>query len=98
MMIQLANGEEALDCSAVFKWYKHFAQERDILEDDEHTGWPRTFRTEHNIQEVSMLVHANRSQMVDQVTATAVGIRHGTCHKILSDDLNMSRATVFHMA
>jgi hypothetical protein len=30
--------------------------------------------------------------MVDEVAATA-RISHGTCHKILSDDLNLSRVT-----
>jgi hypothetical protein len=36
------------------------------------------------------LAHANCSQMVDQVAAVAAGISHGTCHKILSDELKMS--------
>jgi hypothetical protein len=62
------------------------------LEDDEHTGWPRMVRTELKIQEVATLVCADRSQMVDEI-ATAAGISHGTCHKILSDDLHMSRVT-----
>jgi hypothetical protein len=30
--------------------------------------------------------------MVDEIT-TAAGISHGTCHKILSDDPNISRVT-----
>jgi hypothetical protein len=29
---------EALGRSAVFKWHKRFAQGRNSLEDDEHTG------------------------------------------------------------
>jgi hypothetical protein len=61
------------------------------LEDDEHTGWPRMVRTELKIQEVAMLVRANHSQTVDEIAAA--GISQGTCHKILSDDLNMSRIT-----
>jgi hypothetical protein len=28
--------------------------------------------------------------MVDEIAVAAAGISHGTCHKILSDDLNMS--------
>jgi hypothetical protein len=61
------------------------------LEDDKHTGWPRTVGTELKIQ-VATLVHANRSQTVGEIAAAA-GISHGTCHNILSDDLNMSRVT-----
>jgi hypothetical protein len=91
-MIKQAHGEEALGHSAVFKWQKCFAEGRDSLEDDEHTGRPRTVRIELKIQEVAILVCANRSQMVDEIT-TAAKISHATCHKILLDDLNMSRVT-----
>ena len=49
-------------------------------------------RTERKIEEVAMLVHANRSQSVDDFAA-AVGVSHGTGYKILTDDLNMSRVT-----
>jgi hypothetical protein len=52
------------------------------------------------IQEVTMLMSANCSQMVDE-GAEAVdegaeagaGLFHGTCHKIMSDNLNMTRVT-----
>jgi hypothetical protein len=73
----------------VFKWHKRFAQGRDSLEDDEHTSRPRTVRTELKIQEIATLVHANRFQTVNEI-AGAAGISHGTCHKILPGDLNMS--------
>jgi hypothetical protein len=49
-MIKHAYREEALGCSVVFKWHKRSAQGRDNLEDDEHTGQPRTFRSELKIQ------------------------------------------------
>jgi hypothetical protein len=68
------------------------------LEDDEHTGPPRTVRTELKIQEAAALVRTNSSQTVHEVAAEAVGISHGSYHKIMSDDLNMSRVlpiTVF---
>ena len=61
----------------------------DILEDGVRTDRPRTIRTKPKIEEVATLVRANRSQSVDDL-AVAVGICHGTRHKILSDDLNMS--------
>jgi hypothetical protein len=64
------------------------------LEDDEHTGQPRIVRTELKIQEVAMLVRTKHSQMADEIiAAAAAGIYHGTCHQILSDDLNMSFVT-----
>ena len=39
-----------------------------------------------------MLVRANRSQSAGDLAAP-VGISHGMCYKILTDDLNMSRVT-----
>jgi DNA-binding CsgD family transcriptional regulator len=86
-MIKQAYGKEAWG-----KRHKRLAQGREISEDDEHTGRPRTARTELTIQEVATLVRANRSQTADEIAAAA-GISHGTLHKILSDDLNMSRVT-----
>jgi hypothetical protein len=43
-IIKQAYSEEALGRSAVFKGQKRFAQGRDSLEDDEHTGQPRKVR------------------------------------------------------
>ncbi|KAJ4446453.1 hypothetical protein ANN_13149 [Periplaneta americana] len=53
---------------------------------------PQTNRTGRKIEEVAMLVRADRFQSVDDLSAPA-GTSHGTCHKILSDDLNMSLGT-----
>jgi hypothetical protein len=76
--IKQACGKEALGCSAVFKWHKHFAQGRDSLQDDDHTSWPRMVRTELRIQEVAMLVRTSHAQLVYEIAAAA-----GTCHNIL---------------
>jgi hypothetical protein len=70
-----------------------FVQGRDSLEDDEHTGQPRIVRTELKIQEDVTLVRANHSQTVDEIPAAEIS--HGTCHKFLSDDLNMSCVTQY---
>jgi hypothetical protein len=97
-MIKQAYGEEVFGHSGVFKWHKCFAQGRDSLEEDEHISQPRTVRTELKIQEVVTLVRTKCSQMVDEIAAAAAaaaaaGISHGTCYKILSDDLNISHVT-----
>jgi hypothetical protein len=61
-MNKQAHSEEALGRSSVFKWHKYFAQGRDSMEGDVHTGRPRTIRTELKIKAVATLVRANRSQ------------------------------------
>lgn len=91
-LIRQVYGEDALGRSAVFKWHQRFSQGRDSLEDDQRMGRPPTVRTERKIEEVATVVRANRSQSVDDIAA-AVGVSHGTCHKILTEDLNMSRVT-----
>ena len=57
------------------------------------TGRPQKVRTERKIEGVAMLVRANRFQSVDVLAAAVVGVSHGTCYKILTDDLNMSHVT-----
>lgn len=94
-MIKQVYGDEAFGRSAVFKWHQRFAQGRDSLEDDDRSGRPKAVRTERKIEEVATLVRANRSQSVDDIAA-AVGISHGTCHKILTDDLSMSCVSKHH--
>ncbi|KAJ4436457.1 hypothetical protein ANN_19090 [Periplaneta americana] len=91
-MMQQVYGEDAVSRSVVFRWHRRFLQGRDSLEDDVRTGRPQTIPTERKIQEVATLVRANRSHSVDDTAAT-VGVSHGTCYKILSDDLNMYRVT-----
>lgn len=92
IMIQQVYGEEAMGRSAAFKWHKRFAEGRDSLDDDAHTGRPRTARTEGKILEVQRVVRDNRSQSIDDIAA-ATGISHGSCHAILTEDLNMSRVS-----
>jgi hypothetical protein len=68
---------------------QRFAQRRDSVE-DEHTGHPRSVKTELQIPEVAMFVHASYSQILHGVAAW---ISHGTCPRILYDDLNMPHTT-----
>ena len=91
-MMKQVYDDDALGRNAVIKLHQRFSQGRDSLEVDEHTDRPQTIQSERKIEEVAMLVRANSFQLIDDLAA-AVGISHGTCHKILSDDLNMSRVT-----
>lgn len=75
-VIKQVYGEEALGHNAVLKWHKCFACERDSMECDKHTGWPRTARTELRSQDIATLVCLNCCKMVDEVVAKGIG--HGT--------------------
>ena len=51
-----AYGNEALNRSNVFRWYSRFRDGRELVEDDERDGRPKSTRTEVNIAAVAKLV------------------------------------------
>ena len=75
--MQQVYGHDALSRNFVFRWQWRFSQGRDSLEDVVPTGRSQTVRTERKIEEVALLVRANRSQSVDDLPA-ALGVSHGT--------------------
>ena len=91
-MRQQVHDDDALSRSVVFRWHHSFSKGRESLEGYVRTDRPQTVRTERTIDEVAMLVRTNRSQSMDD-HAAAVRVSHGTCYKILTEDLNMSRVT-----
>jgi hypothetical protein len=66
-MMKQVYSEEALHRTAVFKWHQRFAQGRESLGDDECSGWPKAVRTEGKIEDVTTLVYANCSQLIDDI-------------------------------
>jgi hypothetical protein len=49
VLVQKANGNEALNRSYVFRWYSRFRDGRELVEDDDRGGRPKSTRTEVNI-------------------------------------------------
>jgi hypothetical protein len=65
--VQKAYGNEALNRSNVFKCYSQFRDERELLENDEKGGRPKSNGTEVNIAGVADLVknnHRTASRMI----------------------------------
>jgi len=56
VLVQKAYGNEAMKRSNVCKWYSRFQDGRELVEDDERVGRPKTTRTEGNIAAVFDLV------------------------------------------
>ena len=54
--MQKAYGNEALNRSNVFRWYSRFREGRELVEDDERDGRPKSTRTEVNIAAVADFV------------------------------------------
>jgi hypothetical protein len=60
VLVQKAYGNEALNQSNVFRWYSRFRDGRELVEDDERGGRPKSTRTEVNITAVADLVKNDR--------------------------------------
>jgi hypothetical protein len=60
VLVQKAYGNEALNRSNVFRRYSRFPDGRELEEDDERIGRPKSTRTEVNIAAVADLVKNDR--------------------------------------
>jgi hypothetical protein len=56
VLVKKAYGNEAVNRSNVFRWYSRFRDGRELVEDDERGGRPKSTRTEVNIVAVVDLV------------------------------------------
>jgi hypothetical protein len=56
VMVKRVYRNEALNRSSVFGWYSRFRDERELVEDDERGGRPKSTRTEVNLAAVADLV------------------------------------------
>jgi hypothetical protein len=60
VLVQKAYGNEAVNRSNVFRWYSRFRHGRDLVEDDERSGRPKSTRTEVNIAALTDLLKNDR--------------------------------------
>ena len=60
LMVQKAYGNEAVNRSNDFRWYSRFRAGRELVEDDERSGRPKSTRTEVNVAAVADLVKNDR--------------------------------------
>ena len=70
--------------SVVFR----FKAGRTLIDDDERSSRPVSSSTPEMIETVHQIICEDRCRTVDEVSML-VGISHGNCHKILTEDLKM---------
>jgi hypothetical protein len=56
VLVQKAYGNEALNRSNIFRWNSRFRDGKELVEDEERGGRPKSTRTEVNIAAVADLV------------------------------------------
>jgi len=81
VLVHEAYGNEALNRSNVFRRYSRFPDRRELTEDDERGGRPKSTQTEVNIAAVADLVK-NDHRITSRMVAESLNIP-----KILKEDL-----------
>ena len=89
-MLKTAFGEQAMGRSQTFQWFSRFKAGRTSTDDDERSGRRVSGSTPEMIERVRQIIREDRSHTIAEV-CMLVGISHGTCHKILTEDLKMRR-------
>jgi hypothetical protein len=86
VMVQKAYGSESVNRSNVFRRYSRFRDGRELVEDDERGGRPKSTRTEVNIAAVADLVKNDR-RIASRIIAESLNIPKIVVLQILKEDL-----------
>jgi hypothetical protein len=82
VLVQKAYGNEALNRSNVFRWYSLFRDRRELVEDDERGGRPKSTRTEVHSDAVADLVKNDR-RIASRIIAESLNIPKTVVLRIL---------------
>ena len=86
VLVQKACGNETLNRSNAFRWYSRFRVGRELVEDDERGGRPKSSPTEVNIAAVAVLVKNDR-RIASRMIAESLEIPKTVVLWILNGDL-----------
>ncbi|UYV69539.1 hypothetical protein LAZ67_6003926 [Cordylochernes scorpioides] len=91
-LIKEAFGDAALSRSRTFEWFSRFLKGRERVNDDQHTGRPRSLRYEENKLKIKELIISNRRISIKDLSSET-GLSVGLCHQIVTKDLDMIRTS-----
>ncbi|UYV69538.1 hypothetical protein LAZ67_6003924 [Cordylochernes scorpioides] len=91
-LIKEAFGDAALSRSRTFEWFSRFLKSREKVNDDQHTGRPRSLRCEENKLKIKELIKSNRRISIKDLSSET-GLSVGLCHQIVTKDLDMIRTS-----
>jgi hypothetical protein len=86
VLVQKAYRNEALNGSKVFRWYSRFRDGRELVEDDERGGRPKSTGTEVNIAAVADLAK-NDCRIALRMIEESLNIPKTLVLRILKEDL-----------
>ncbi|UYV62145.1 K02A2.6-like [Cordylochernes scorpioides] len=87
-----SSSEKALSRSRTFEWFSRFLKGREKVNDDQHTGRPRSLRCEENKFKIKELIKSNRRISIKDLSSET-GLSVGLCHQIVTKDLDMIRTS-----
>ncbi|UYV80548.1 hypothetical protein LAZ67_19000537, partial [Cordylochernes scorpioides] len=91
-LIKEAFGDTALSRSRTFEWFSRFLKGREKVNDDQHTGRPRSLRSEENKLKIKELIKSNRRISIKDLSLET-GLSVGLCHQIVTKDSDMIRTS-----
>ncbi|UYV77659.1 hypothetical protein LAZ67_15001841 [Cordylochernes scorpioides] len=83
---------QALSRSRTFEWLLSFLKGREKVNDDQHTGRPRSLRCEKNKLKKEELIKYNRRFSIKDLSSET-GLSVGLCLQIVTKDLDMIRTS-----
>lgn len=89
-MLRKVYGNDVLSRTSVFEWFKRFKSGRESVEDDKHTGRPKSSRSEGEVEKIREILKEDRcvsTRLIEDIT----GIPKSTVHRILTDDLGKKK-------
>jgi hypothetical protein len=86
VLVQMPDENEALYRSNVFRWYSRFRDGRELVEDDDSGGRPKSTRSEVNIAAVADLVKNDR-RIASTMIAESLNIPKTVVVRILNEGL-----------
>lgn len=89
-LIQEAYGLDALSRTQVFEWHKRFRGGLEEVEDKQREGRPQNPETENIVAQIEAIIREDPRQTVRRI-GEAVGISKSNAHRIMTEDLGMSR-------
>ncbi|GFG30152.1 hypothetical protein Cfor_00898 [Coptotermes formosanus] len=87
-MLKEAFGDNALDQTQTYEWFKRFKNGWVSVDDDERSGRPLTRTTTENVAKVRQAKREDRRRTIHDA-CNIVELSYGTCPRILSDELNL---------
>jgi hypothetical protein len=89
-MLQKVFGVETVSRTMNCEWYRRFKDGRTSVEDHPCSGRPSASTDDDSIERARAVIRSNRLLTVRDV-ADECGISVGSCHTILTEELNMHR-------